>query len=417
MNEAGFSNDVIDQLTHSKANRLNLFDSIDKRLQGFVLTKLKPKIQREILSTLEIADIVEILNPLDPDKATNILRQVDEKSAKEIVEKLNKNIKTKTEFLLKFSPSTAAGMMNLDYILVDKDSTRDQLVKDIKVHEKRTGKFPAIFIVDEGKLMGEIPGHDLILYEEGESLSKYFKKFTSIKYDSDERKVIDSFSKHPHNKIVVIDHDKSVIGIIHSDDIISVINKNSSSGLYNFAGVHREEDALDSAWTKVKFRYYWLIINLATAFLAASVVSMFEDTISKFVLLAIYMPIVAGMGGNAGTQTMAVAVRGLVLKEIELKTGGKFIVNEVIAGAINGVINGIIVAVIATLWGGNAELGLVLGIAMVINLVIAGFFGALIPMVMKALGRDPASSATIFITTATDVLGFLVFLSLAKLIL
>jgi magnesium transporter len=417
MNEAGFSNDVIDQLTHSKANRLNLFDSIDKRLQGFVLTKLKPKIQREILSTLEIADIVEILNPLDPDKATNILRQVDEKSAKEIVEKLNKNIKTKTEFLLKFSPSTAAGMMNLDYILVDKDSTRDQLVKDIKVHEKRTGKFPAIFIVDEGKLMGEIPGHDLILYEEGESLSKYVKKVTSIKYDSDERKVIDSFSKHPHNKIVVIDHDKSVIGIIHSDDIISVINKNSSSGLYNFAGVHREEDALDSAWTKVKFRYYWLIINLATAFLAASVVSMFEDTISKFVLLAIYMPIVAGMGGNAGTQTMAVAVRGLVLKEIELKTGGKFIVNEVIAGAINGVINGIIVAVIATLWGGNAELGLVLGIAMVINLVIAGFFGALIPMVMKALGRDPASSATIFITTATDVLGFLVFLSLAKLIL
>jgi len=160
-----------------------------------------------------------------------------------------------------------------------------------------------------------------------------------------------------------------------------------------------------------------LIINLATAFLAASVVSLFQETISAFVLLAVYMPIVAGMGGNAGTQTLAVVVRGLALKEIELKTAKRVIINEIIAGGINGIINGILVAAVAILWNKNPMFGLVIGLAMVINLIIAGFFGAIVPLIMKQLGKDPASSATIFITTATDVFGFLSFLGLATILL
>ncbi len=144
---------------------------------------------------------------------------------------------------------------------------------------------------------------------------------------------------------------------------------------------------------------------------------MFEETIAAFTLLAVYMPIVAGMGGNAGTQTMAVAVRGIVLKEIDLASGWKFIGHEIASGAMNGAVNGIIVGLVATFFNQSLMLGVVLAIAMVVNLIIAGFFGALIPLVMKAFGKDPATSATIFITTCTDVGGFFVFLSLANMLL
>ena len=209
----------------------------------------------------------------------------------------------------------------------------------------------------------------------------------------------------------------SILGIIYSDDILKIIEKKSADNLYGFAGVSEEEDIYDSPLTKVKNRYKWLLINLVTAFLAAAVVSLFQDTISAFVLLAVYMPIVAGMGGNAGTQTLAVVVRGLALKEIELKTAKRAIINEVIAGAINGAINGILVALVAWLWNGSFMLGIIVFIAMIVNLIVAGLFGAVIPLALKAIGKDPASSATVFITTATDVCGFFVFLGLASILL
>jgi len=234
-----------------------------------------------------------------------------------------------------------------------------------------------------------------------------------VKYDEDEKAVIETFKSHPHDKIVVLDDDGSILGIIYSDDVLKLLKKASVNDLQRFAGVSEEEDVLDPPLVKVKNRYRWLIINLATAFLAASVVSLFQKTISAYVLLAVYMPIVAGMGGNAGTQTLAVMVRGLALKEIEPKRVQKVIINEMVAGGINGIINGGLVALVATLWNKSPMLGLIVAIAMIVNLVIAGFFGALIPLIMKKLGKDPASSATIFITTATDVCGFFAFLGLA----
>ena len=156
---------------------------------------------------------------------------------------------------------------------------------------------------------------------------------------------------------------------------------------------------------------------MATAFLAASVVGLFKDTISSFVLLAAYMPVVAGMGGNAGTQTLAVVVRGLALKEIELRAARKVIINEIVAGGINGIITGFLVAIVALIFNQSLLLGLITGVAIVFNLMISGLFGTIVPLIMKHFKKDPASSATIFITTATDVLGFFTFLGLASLVL
>lgn len=408
---------LVNELTANKSTRLYLFRGIEVPKQGYILLKLSSRIQRDILAKLSDDDVLALLNPLAPDKATDVLQQLPAHRARQVTDRLNENVKEKVEFLLKFNPKAAAGLMTLNYIIVQKTTKLDQVIDELAEYEKKNASFPTILVVDEGKLMGELPGSTLALHRTNNIPDEHLRRVHSIKYDSEVSKVINSFVKNPHNKVVVLDQDESILGIIHSNDVLRLIDKNAMRDLYGFAGVDNEESALDSALVKIKFRYKWLIINLATAFLAASVVGIFEDTISRVTLLAVYMPIVAGMGGNAGTQALAVTVRGLVLKEVKLQTGGRLIMNEMISGAVNGMINGLIVAFIAVFFNHSPALGLVIGTAMVVNLITAGFFGALVPMVMKALGKDPASSATIFITTATDVIGFFVFLGLASLIL
>lgn len=408
---------VVEQITKLPKVRMTLFRDIDPAQQGFVLLKLSKRIRHNVIEDLDNKELIELLNHLDPDKATDLIQELKPHRSKKITSKLNYEVKEKVEILLSFNPKTAAGLMNLDYVVVQPSEHFADVGKDLIEHEKRTGKFPAILVIKDGKLSGELPGHELAVRSGRDKIEGYVKKIPTIKFDSDEHKVINSFIKNPHNKVAVLDEDDSVLGIIHSDDLLALIDKRTANDLYGFAGVSKEEGALDSVGTKVRRRYVWLIINLGTAFMAASVVGLFQDTISKLTLLAVYMPIVAGMGGNAATQTLAVAVRGLVMKEIDLKHGLAFAARELGAGIINGVINGAIVALVAILINKNPMLGLVLAMAMVGNLIIASVAGAIIPLIMKRLGKDPATSATIFITTFTDVGGFSIFLGLAQIML
>ena len=399
-------------------DKISAFRDIPVNDQGFVLLNISRTLRTRIINKLRSIEIINLLHYLDPDDSTDLLQNITSaRRRKNIIAKLSKDMKEKVEYLLKFDPASAAGIMSLDYIEVDCETTFHEVSRIIKKHEMRTGKLPAILVVHEGLLHGELLMHDLGLYAKNEEVSKHIRKVPAIQYNLGENDIIAQFKKNPHSKIVVLDEDRSIMGVIYSDDILKLIQKQSSNALYDFAGVSREEDVLDSALTKVKYRYKWLILNLGTAFLAASVIGLFADTLTAVILLAAYMPIVAGMGGNAGTQAMAVTVRGLTLKEIELKTSKRVILNEMVAGCINGAITGLLVALIATFVNKSPMLGLVVGVAMVFNLVIAGLFGALVPVLMKQLGKDPATSATIFITTATDVLGFLVFLSLATVVL
>ncbi len=407
---------VLDEIRKSK-QKLDTFRDLDEGIKGFVLLKLSRPTRQKIMKGLDNDELVKILNSLDPTKATSLLHDLSKLRARHLTKKLDTDAKEKVELLLSFNPKTAAGLMNLDYVVATPGTHFEDLSRDIEEHEKHTGKFPSIFMVDDGKLVGELPGHVLALHKGKEKIDNYVKRVPHIRYDNDEHQVVDSFLKHPHDKVVVLDENEDILGVIHSDDLLALLDKRRSSDLYGLAGVNKEEDANDGLFMKVKFRWLWLIINLGTAFLAASVVGMFEDTISKFTLLAVYMPIVAGMGGNAATQTLAVTVRGIVMQEISLKNSVKYIAREIGAGVINGAINGLLVAGVAVFINKNPMLGLVLAIAMVCNLFIAAFAGALIPLIMKKLGKDPATSATIFITTCTDVGGFFVFLSLAQALL
>lgn len=407
-------------MSSHKPLTLESFRALPKSKQGFFLLNTPRRTRDKILQHISDADITKMVNFLDPSQAAQLLQRIkDKKRNEKIISKLNTELQDKVSFLFRFAPNTAGSIMDLNYIEVGKNDSFETIKRRLVAHEKKTGKIPHILAVEDGLLLGEIPQHTLILNPKlkAKTIATSIIPLPSIHHAEKTEKVLETIKHHPHSKVAVIDDDESILGIIYSDDIIRLLQKQSSTGLYDFAGVHDEEDVFDSAFSKVRHRYKWLIINLGTAYMAAWVVSLFADTLSKFVLLAAYMPIVAGMGGNAATQTLAVTVRGLALGEIELKNCGRALLSEVGAGFLNGLINGVIVAIIAVVWNHSPLLGFVTGVAMISNLVVAGFFGALTPLVMKKLGKDPATSATIFITTATDVIGFFVFLGLASILL
>jgi len=411
------TNRLIYKLNFAGRKRKELFLTIPEEKRGHILLQVSKHIQFDILSSLENKQIVSIVNELDPDEATDLIQLLPKHRQNKIIQEFKDELKQAVKILNQFDPKTAAGLMNLDYIQVDAKEKILDVAKKFSVHEKRTGRLPAILVLESEKLIGYLPGHELGLAKHTDSIKKHLRNIPSIHYNAPQDEVVHLFRSHPHNKVVVLDKQQNILGVIYSDDVLKALKEDESASLYDFAGVHDEESVTDTIKQKVKNRYRWLIINLGTAFLASFTVGLFYDVLSKYVLLAVYMPIVAGMGGNAGTQTLAVMVRGIALGQIDFKTAWPTLKREVMAGVINGLINGLLVAAIVLFINKDLKVALVLAFAMITNLFVAAFFGTLVPLIMKKLGKDPATSATIFITTATDVLGFLAFLGLATIVL
>ncbi|MDQ3065324.1 MAG: magnesium transporter [bacterium] len=409
---------ILADILFRKDKRIELFLGLPLEKRIDMLNSLTRSVKRDILMHVPEDDVAELLQAVDPDEATDLLQILSKKKREKVLLLLSQELNDSISTLLEFDAETAAGLMTLDYVQVSVDDNVATVAKKFKQHEKRTGRPPVILALkDTTKLAGFLPGHELGFARKSERIEKYVKRIPSISYAASRDEVLDMFTSHPHAKVAVLNDAGHVLGIIYSDDILKLMQESEASTLYDFAGIHEEESVSDSARFKVKNRYQWLIINLGTAFLASFVVSRFEKTLSAYVLLAVYMPIVAGMGGNAATQTLAVLVRGIALKQIELKTSWRTLRNEVGAALVNGLINGVLVAGVVLLVNKDVKIAVILGMAMVVNMIVAGFFGTLVPLIMSKLGKDPAASATIFITTATDVLGFLVFLGLATVIL
>ena len=398
-------------------NRSKTFQAIPQKLQKAVFLRLGKHIQYQIIKDLSDESSVDLLESLDPDDATDVLQLFAIHDQQKLLAKLSEEIKNNVSILLKFAPDTAGGLMTLDYVQINFDQTIAEAAKKFKIHETRTGKPPIMLVLKNDKVSGYLPGHELGFANPPDKVSKYVHAIKTIHVNATKSEVVRIFQNHPHSKLAVLDSDGDTLGIIYSDDVLRIIKEQATSTLYDFAGIYDEEEATDSARIKIKFRYKWLIINLATAFLAAFTVGLFDKTINKYVLLAVYMPIVAGMGGNAATQTLAVMVRAITLGQIDINNFMRPLVAEIKAGLVNGLINGVIVLGVVLFLNHNFLIGFILAVAMIINLVVAATFGTIIPLLMKSFGKDPASSATIFITTATDVLGFLTFLGLATILL
>jgi magnesium transporter len=408
----------IQQTIATSSTPATTFEDLSQKRKREVFFRLPEMVRESLVEDMSRQQLQAFVRGLDPDEATDVLGLADEQTRNGILQQLNDNRREKIGFLLEFDPESAAGLMDLNYVTVASDTNFPDVAERVRQFEERTGRFPTVFVTDGTELLGELPGPTLAMTDrESETMTDYIYEVPHVRYDWPDTDVIDVFQANRESTVAVLDEENTVLGVIRARDLLTLTEEEASETLYEFTGVAEEESVLDGPATKIRSRYKWLIINLGTAFIAAAVVGLFESTIAALAVLAAYMPVVAGMGGNAGTQTMAVTVRGISLDQVSLATGTRVIINEVIAGAANGVITGVLVAVIATVFNQSPLLGLVIGVSMVLNLVIAGFFGALIPLILDRLGQDPATSATIFITTATDVLGFFVFLGLAQAVL
>lgn len=409
--------EILHQLRFYPKKRFGLFSKLPPILQARALLLLTERLQRDILAKLSDKSIVELLEFMDPDEGVDVLRCLPKHQQRKVIQRLRQEKRDSLEFLSSFDPQTAAGLMSTDYIQVDETDSFAQVADQFKVHEQRTGRPPVILTLQVGKLSGFLPGYQLGLRQPQEPIKAYIKKIQTIRHNASQHEVLQLFKTHPHDHIVVLGDSGQVMGIIYSDELLRLLKERASAALYDFAGVSEEESVIDTTTAKVKFRYKWLILNLGTGFLAALIIGLFESTISQFVILAVYMPIVAGMGGNAAVQTLAVVVRGIALNQISLQRFWLVLKREVGASLINGLITGSLVALIVVIFNRDTRIAIILALALVMNLVVAAFFGTLVPLIMHRLNKDPASSATIFITTATDVLGFLAFLGLATLVL
>jgi magnesium transporter len=404
-------------VTYHPSRRLDLFQKQKTPIQVEIFFRVSPHVQQTLLEALSVKELVTFVDQLDLDEAGKILARIkNEKKRKSVAIRLKQELREKAEFFLQFSPKAEFSLLSFNYILLPADTTIGEVSHLIDLHYKETGKSPEVLVHEKGVCIGEVQAGTLVRERNTSKLKKYISPIISIEYKASLKEIKKVFNlKNQKKKVVVQDTDKSVIGIIYVDDVLKLFKNGSTEALYDFAGVSDTERVFDPVISKVEHRYKWLLVNLATGFFAAWIVSLFKNTLNEYVLLAMYMPIVAGMGGNAASQTLAVIVRGISMGEVSLGNVKKAIWKEVKAGFLNGFITGVIVAFVASYFNHSPLLGLIVGIALLLNLVVAGLFGALVPVIMKSFGKDPATSAIIFITTATDVLGFLVFLGLASI--
>lgn len=410
--------EIARKLTYRADERMEILRDLETMERSAVFDQLSPYVQQAILRDLREGEIVDMLDNMDMPHAERALARIrDVKKRKRIAQRLKGEVKEKTEYFLRFHPQASLSLINFNYLFLSQSLTIAEATDIIDEHYGETGKYPELLVHEAGELVGEIRFAKLVRERNQSQLKRFVEPVTTIPYHSPVATIIDTIVGTTDKKLVVIDRDGSVLGIIYADTVKALFGSLPAETLYDFAGVDDSERPMDSVATKVQHRYRWLILNLVTSFLAGFMVLLFQDTLDTLTILAVYIPIIAGMGGNAATQSFAIMVRGLTLGTVSLERSGPVILREMVAGFINGIIIGSIVAIISALWDGNVWLGLVVGMALICSHTIAGVAGTIIPLLMRHFGKDPAATSSIFITTVTDVLGLLFLFGFATIIL
>jgi len=425
--------DLAKALKHLANNAPKIFEEylekIPNEYLGDIALELPEKYLKKIITNLEDNDLVEIVEEMDSDDATDLLQdieEIDEKKAEIILSSLDEEDQEDIKKLRKYDETEAGAHMQTELFEANIDETIRSAIQRLKKlkEEDELDNVHQVFITGTfNKLMFTIPLEELILFdfektfkEQIKGREEDFKPIFARDTDNIEE-VAHLFKEHDLSVIAVVNDHNELIGRITSDDIYDILEESATEQIYNLAGVDDEAEEDEDIVEAGKKRAIWLFINLITAILASFVIQMFDATISSYVALAVLMPIVASMGGNAGTQTLTVTVRRLALGDIELSQAKETIKKEVLLSLGNGFIFALVIGVIAFLWFGDSKLGFVIAASMIINLFFAGFFGAFIPLVLKRLNIDPAVGSTVILTTVTDVVGFFSFLGLAKIFL
>jgi magnesium transporter len=373
----------------------------------------------DILFNLDPEKRSEIIEDLDYDDATDLISQLEEHEQHEILKDIDHEDATEIRSLLSYAEDTAGGLMNTDVIQVnlrlDKKDALDEIIRQSEEMED----FYTIYVVDDREILqGIISVKDIIKARHDAKVADLVKtEYVYVKADLDQEDVAKLISQYNLSSIPVVDDNMRLLGRITVDDIIDVMEEENTEDILKISGVSEDEELSGSWQDAIKSRLPWLIINLGTAFLAASIIRGFDSTVAKLSIISAYMTIIAGMGGNAATQALAVTVRRISLNDLNDKQAYNTVLKEFLVGMVNGASNGIIVFCVALFYDANPMLGLVLFLAMTGNLMIAGLTGASIPLILKRVGIDPAVASSIIITTFTDCFGFLLPLWLATKLL
>ncbi|MBM6968194.1 magnesium transporter [Pseudoramibacter alactolyticus] len=395
------------------------FNQDDKEFLADVLEDADDELQARVVHQLAYSDIIRIFSFMPNDEIADILGDLPIDSRKRLLKMMKASDSRELQVLLGYEDNTAGGLMTTEYIALYQDLTVVQALMKIREIAPKTEVIETIFVLNRKRqLVGWADLRD-ILSEDPATLLEDIMDPNVVTVDPllDQEETAQVVRKYDLTALAVVNRRKSLLGIVTADDIMDVMVEEQTEDILHMGGVSGEEEIGGEIGTSIKRRLPWLCVNLITAFIAASAIAMFDSVIAQVAALASVMTIVSGMGGNAGSQTLSVAIRGITLGEINLKDDWPLVFKEIALGALNGAAIGLITGTIIYFRYHNIYLGMVVVMAMVGNLVIAGVSGYLIPLVLEKIGQDPALSSSIFLTTMTDTCGFFIFLGLAKLFL
>ncbi|WP_149716291.1 magnesium transporter [Campylobacter concisus] len=415
---------------HDEELFAHYLEKLDPEILGDVAIELPDHMLKDVIEQLPAEKIVEALEELESDDATDLLQyieDIDEDKARELFNELDRENQNEILRLRSYEEDRAGAHMQTELFSAHLEEKLGNAVARLR-REKQEGKLENIsqlFIIDkDGVLQYAIPLEDLILFDFTKTLKQnielaqidHYKPHIANDMDLMQN-VADMFQEYDLNVIAVTSSTGILLGRITSDDIHDYIQESATEQIYNLAGVDDESEEDDTLFKAGRGRAVWLGVNLLTALFSSSIIGLFDETIAAYVALAVLMPIVASMGGNTGTQALAVTVRRLALGEIEFKDTKNVLKREVSISLINGLIFGVVMGIIASVWFDKGMLGVVIGLSMVTNLFFAGFFGTIIPLTLRRFNIDPAVGSAVILTTFTDAIGFFSFLGLAKWIL
>jgi len=405
------SADIIENL--SPENRSKLIELEGFNIDPEIFVELNESIQTEIFLLLSAESIASLLKKLESDNALKILENLDQSKKETVLNRLPPKDRFLLEEGLSYPEDTAARIMQREFAVIPSNWSVGQTIDYLRENKDLPDEFLEIFIVDSDfKPIGTVPSSKVLRTPRETKMDLIMREMqVLIPVNMDQEEVGHTFENYNLTTAGVVDKNNKLVGMITSDDILTVVKEEAEEDVLRLAGVG-DEEITDSILRKTKRRFNWLLLNLFTALLATWVISKFGATIQQMVALAFLMPIVASMGGNAGMQTLAVTVRAIATKELSSENFTKIVSKEFVIGILNGIIFAIITGIIVQLWFREINLTIIIAVSMVLNMIVAGLFGILVPVSLKKFNIDPAIASSVFVTTITDVIGFLSFLGI-----
>ena len=411
--------DILDVLRDYPKDKKDILNRLPEELIADIIDEAEDDEKYLILMEFSENKQKNIVEEMSSDELTDLLGMLDEEQVNKILAKMTDEDSRKVRQLLSYDPDTAAGIMATEFVSLKENMTVEETLKYLQSCGDESENIYDLYVVDSfDRLKGVISLKELVTHNFNTKISDIIHtKVESVLFNTDQEEVGHRFEKYGYVTMPVVDSYNRLLGIVTVDDVMQILRDETTEDIHRLGGVDEGEKVDGALRDYVKSRLPWLIINLFTAILASAVVGFFEGTIQTVVSLATFMPIVTGMGGNAGTQTLTIIVRGLALGELNFKNMKKVFLKEVGVGLVSGIVIGVIIGILGFVWEDNFMFGIVIGVAMILNMIVATITGYLVPIVLKKFKVDPALASSIFVTTFTDVLGFFFFLGLATILI